>query len=111
MGDAYIQGEWSKTEMREGINWKDLRFLERSFGCWGPRMDKLGSGKSALQRMGNTTALSYANYGAGRVPQLAMLARGIKELEVSLRCAAAALRVAGRANSVADALPRFSVRA
>ena len=29
-GDAYIQGEWSKTEMCEGINGKELWVLKRS---------------------------------------------------------------------------------
>ena len=59
--------------------------------------------------MARTTAVSYANCGAGRVPLLAMLARGIKELESSSRCTAAALRIAGKDNSAADALPRVSV--
>ena len=87
--------------MREGINRKEFRVLKRLLESWGPQM----SGKSVLARMDNTTAVSCANYGDGRVPQLATLARGVKELE--LRCIAAALRTAGRGDSVADALARF----
>ena len=100
MGDAYIQGKWSKMEMREGINRKDLRVLNSSLESWGPQM----SGKLALPRVDNTTPVSYANYGAGRVPQLAMLARRVKELEVTSR-------IAARCNAVADAVSRFSARA
>ena len=36
-----------------------------------------------------------------------MQARGIKELEVTLRCTAVAFRIAGRDSAVADALSRF----
>ena len=61
--------------------------------------------------MDSTTAVSYANSGAGRAPQLAMLARGMRESEASLRYSVAALRIAGEESYVADALPRFSVRA
>ena len=60
--------------------------------------------------MGNSAAVSYANYGAGRIPRLTQLARSIEYLEVSLRCAAAALHIAGKRNSVADALSRFTSR-
>ena len=57
--------------------------------------------------MDNTPAVSSANYSARRVPQLAVLARGIKTLEVTLRCTTVAFRIAGRGSAVADALSRF----
>ena len=44
-------------------------------------------------------------------PQLAILARGMKELEASSRCTVAAVHIAGKYNSVSDSLPRFSGRA
>ena len=59
------------------------------------------SGKLVLARMDNSLAVAYANYGAGRSPELAMLARDAKELEAS--------HIAGRRNTVADALFRFTV--
>ena len=55
--------------------------------------------------------MARANDGAGRVSHLALLARSIKELEVPLGCTAVALHIAGRRNAVADALPRFTIRA
>ena len=64
----------------------------------------------ALVRMDNAAAASYANYGAGCVPALTLLARRIKGRAVALGCTIAALHIAGRGNAVADALPRFSIR-
>ena len=61
--------------------------------------------------MDSSTAVAYANYGAGRVARLTLLARSIKELEVPLGCTAVALHIAGRRNAVADALSRFTIRA
>ena len=55
--------------------------------------------------------MARSNDGAGRVSRLALLARSIKELEVPLGCTAVALHIAGRRNAVADALPRFTIRA
>ena len=72
LGDAFIQGNQSKTEMRGGINWKELWVLRRSLESWGPQM----SGKLVLARVDNTKAVPFANYGARRAPQLAMMARG-----------------------------------
>ena len=45
------------------------------------------------------------------IPQLAMMARGIKDLEATLRRTAVALRITGRGNPAADASSRLSVRA
>ena len=67
------------------------------------------SGRLALAGIDNSTAASYAEYGAGRSLQLTMLAYGVEELGVSLRRAVAALRTAGGHNSVADAPPRFTI--
>ena len=80
---------------------------KRSLGNCGPRM----SGELVLARMDNSAAVFFANYGAGRVPQLAMMARGIKDLEATLRRTAVALRITGRGNPAADASSRLSVRA
>ena len=57
-----------------------------------------------LVRRDNSTAGSYAKFGAGRVPHLTQLARSKKELEVSLRCTVVALHIAGKRNSIAYAL-------
>ena len=67
--------------------------------------------KLVLVRMDNTTAASYANFGAGRVSGLTALARKIKDREVSLGRTVVALHIAGKDNSVADALSRLSIRA
>ena len=61
--------------------------------------------------MDNSTAATYAKYGAGRIPHLAQLSRSIKELEVSLSCTLVALHITGRRNAVSGALSRFTIRA
>ena len=71
---------------------------------------ELLAGKLVLARMGNSAAVSYANYGAGRALRLAMLARDIKEREVPIERIVAALHISGRGDAVADALSRFSIR-
>ena len=60
--------------------------------------------------MGNIAAAPYANYGAGRVPTLTLLARKVKGREVASGCTIAALHIAGKDNAVADSLSRFSIR-
>ena len=60
--------------------------------------------------MDNTTAVSYANYGAGRVSTLTQLARRIKGRGVVLGCTVAALHIAGSDNSLAGALSRFPIK-
>ena len=107
LGDHFIQGKWSKLERREGINWKELRVLNRALETWRPLL----AGKLALDRMDNGAAASYANYGAGRVSQTTALAREIKEREVARGRTLVALRIAGKDNSAADASSRFSIRA
>ena len=62
-----------------------------------------------LVRTDNSTAASYANHGAGRAATLTALARKIKDREVALGCTIVALHISGKDNSVADALPRFSI--
>ena len=71
LGDRFIQGKWAKSDRLEGINWKELWALRRAMELLG----ELLAGKLVLVRMGNSAAASYANYGAGRVPNLTMLAR------------------------------------
>ena len=106
MSDRFIQGKLSKWGRAEGINWEELRALRRALESRGGLL----AGKLVFVRMGNSAAASYADYGAGRVPHLTFLARDVKEREVAIGCAVVALRVAGRDNAVADALPRFSIR-
>ena len=105
MGECFIQGEWPKTEAHEGVNWKESWVLKRSMD----RRRSPNSGKLALARIGNATAALYKNYGAGRSPRLTLLARGAKELEVSLRRTAVALHIAGKHDAVAEALPHFAI--
>ena len=105
LGAAFIRCAWPKTEMREGVNWKELWVLREPMKKRGPQM----SGKLVLARMDSSAAVSYANRGAGRPPQVTTLPDDVKELEVSLRRAAAALRIAGRRRTVADAPSRSTV--
>ena len=101
LGDHFIQGMWSKLECREGINWEELRVLTRVVETWS----SLLTGELVFVRPDNGTAASRANYGAGRVPQLTLLARTIKEREVAIGRTIAASYLAGKEISVADALP------
>ena len=101
-GDLYIQGKLPKLGRGEGINWQELCALKTALEPWGDRL----SGNLVLARMDNSTAAAYANYGAGRVSHLTLLARSIKELETLLGCTAVALHNAGRRNALADALCR-----
>ena len=82
-------------------SWWASWVLKKSMEMRGPQM----WGRLVLARMDNSTAASHAHHGAGRSPQLAMLACGML---VSLRCPVAARHIAGRGNSVAGALPRFT---
>ena len=66
--------------------------------------------KLALLRMDTSAVASYANYGAGRVPHLTMLAREVEERKVAIGRAAAAPRISGKDDAVTDALSRFSIR-
>ena len=91
--------------MREGVKWEESWVLRGPREQWGTQMP----GRLVLARMDNLTAVAHANYGAGRSPQPAMLARDIEELVASSRCAVAALHIAGRRNAVADALSRLTV--
>ena len=66
--------------------------------------------------MGNAPAAARANHGAGRSGQSTRVAHEIKESEIgkgntSLARTAAALHIAGRDNTVPDALSRFSIKA
>ena len=106
LGGRFIQGKWAKSGRLEGIKWKELWVLRRAMELRG----ELLAGKLVLVRMGSSTAASYANYGAGRVPHLTMLAREVREREVAIGCTVAALRIAGKDNAVADALSGFSSR-
>ena len=106
MGGRFIQGKWSKPERSESINWKELRVLNKVLAAWGQYVAQ----KLVLVRMDNSAAASYANYGAGRASTLTTLARKIKGREVALGCTVVALHIAGKDNSVADALSRFSIR-
>ena len=90
MGDRFIQGRWSRPEQGEGINRKELWVLNKALEAWRQHVAQ----KLVLVRMDNTTAVSYANYGAGRVSALTALARKIKDREVVLGRAVAARHIA-----------------
>ena len=77
---------------------------------WSPsHWSELAKGKLALVRVGTFTAASYINYGAARSAPLARPARGIEEIEIVLTRTVAALHIARRCNSVADASSRFEL--
>ena len=105
-GDQFIQGQRAKLERRGGISWQELWVLRAALEAWG---DSPAS-KLVLVRIGNSTSVWYANNSAGRIPRFTQLARSIEDLEVSLRRTAAPLHIAGRRNSIADALSRFTIR-
>ena len=107
LGDHFFRGMSSKLGRRQGIDWKELRVLNRALEPWRPPL----AGKLFLARMDTSAAASYANYGAGRVAQLTVLARKIEERDVAFGRTLAALHIAGKDNSVAGALSRFSIRA
>ena len=65
-GDRFIQGKWPKMGMCEGINWKELWVLKSASELRGECL----AGKLVSVRMGDSAAVSYANYGAGEVPHL-----------------------------------------
>ena len=67
-------------------------------------------GLLGLVRMDNAAAVAYTNRGAGRPPDLTLLARAVTEREIRLICTAAALRTVGRDNTAVAALSRFSLR-
>ena len=104
-GDLYIQGPWPPEALREHINWKELYVLTRCLAEWGSLVEE----RLILVRMDNTTAISYANYGSGRVPSLTALAREIKSCERMHRCHIIALHVPGAENNIADALSRYRI--
>ena len=106
-GDSFFQGKWSELDMRGGVNWQEPWVLKTALQSWGDRL----AGKVFLVCMDNCAAVSYANYGAGRVPRVTLLARSMEELEVPLGRTAVALHIAGRRNAVADALAHFAIRA
>ena len=65
--------------------------MVRAFSLWSEAVkDKL-----ALARLGNMTAASFANYGAGRPPTLTTLARGIKDSELTIPRALVAPLICG----------------
>ena len=82
-------------EADEGVNWIGFWALARALG----RRSPMARGKLALSRMGDRVAVAYANYGAGR---------RLQDLESPLRRLAVAHCVRGKANVVAEELPRFA---
>ena len=65
-------------------------------------------GKLAFARLGNSASAAYATYGAGPSPELAVLARDVKELEAPPQSTAVALRIASRRNTVADTVAAWA---
>ena len=61
--------------------------------------------------MRNVAAVAYANHGVGRSTDLTRLSRAVKERGVRLSRTAAALSIAGRGNTAANALSRPPLRA
>ena len=56
-----------------------------------------------------TTAVAYSDYGSGNPSELTEVARIIKELDIVIPRALAALHIAGKRNTAADAQPRFKM--
>jgi hypothetical protein len=109
-----IQGAWHPGELRRGrfdkqqqkmsINWLELYTVLILCRWFGPEW----RGKRDLVWVDNTTAISYANRGHGRVEALSKLARRIRALEarhgVHLQCA----HIPGVENVLSDRLSRFA---
>ena len=105
LGNSYAQGIWSKVALREGINWIELRVSKEALSHWCSDVRR----ELVLVGMDNATSVAYANYGAGRSTRLAKLFREIKGRGVAADCAVAAFRIAGKDNTIADALCHFPI--
>ena len=70
MGAHSVQGKRPGLDW-QSIIWRELWVLREALVTWA----ELLAGKLVLARMQNGAAAAYANYGAGRAPHLAMIAR------------------------------------
>ena len=59
--------------------------------------------------MANSTAASYANCASGRSVEVTGAGRAIQDLEIAASRTLASFHIAGKRNTVADALPRFEL--
>ena len=84
----------------------ELWVLRKASETWR----ELLAGELVLARMNNSAAVAYANYGAGRVLHLAMLAGEVKEREVAIGCTVVALHMSGGDTKVPAKLSRVSVQ-
>ena len=98
-------GKWFRLGRQGGI-WEELWVLRKTLQTWR----ELLAGDLVVARMNNSTAIAYADYGAGRVPRLTMLGREVEEREVAIGCAVAALHISVGGSMVADTPSRFSVQ-
>ena len=74
-------------------------------------MGEVARGILEFFRMGEGTAPVYANDIRGRSPAPTLLVQRLKELEISLRRNAVALRIRGLGDAVAGALSHFAAHA
>ena len=93
-------GEWRPQTRREVVNWKAV-----GGGTGAQHMAQ------RCPRIDNSAAATYANYGAGRSPELTMVARGMEGLGISVPCTLATACIAGDCNIVAGALSRVERQA
>ena len=104
-GDVWHQGTWPSSEMRQSINWKELKAYHYALD----RLSDVLANKLIIVKMDNTCAVHYVNSGQGRIQDLSDLARSVRLKEIQLGCESVAVHLPGEANITADALSRMQV--
>ena len=104
-GSVWKQGRWSEAELQKSINWKELEAYIRAL----VEIPHLLKRKLVLLKSDNTCAVHYVNAGAGRIGELADLAKAIRLQEVALGVESVAIHIMGESNVTADGLSRMMV--
>ena len=103
LGDTYLQGEWSGTDIDQHINWKELKAYEIALDLLGHLLVQ----KIVYVKSDNAAALHYINSGSGRIEELSHLAKSIRIKEVKCAIESVAIHIPGKLNVTPDALSRY----
>ena len=104
-GDVWRQGTWSDQELTQAINWKELNVYYKALQL----IPELLNGKLIYAKIDNSCAVHYVNVGAGRIPELAALAKDIRLEETRLGIERVAVHIPGEQNVTPDALSRLAL--